>query len=101
MPYPYKGTPDLYSPIKDLKRFLPTKRTEGISTTDMIVRILRDRELYILRSLKRGMKLDELNLHWYEANLYLWRFLSYKTKGNYRKNHSEIIEKLIAYKKAK
>jgi choline-phosphate cytidylyltransferase len=32
----------VYEPVKRLGRFLETQRTEGISTSDLILRILKD-----------------------------------------------------------
>lgn len=61
-PYPFNDTPDLYGPFKDAKRFLATRRTEGISTTDIINRILYNYDAYVERSIKKGMKPRELNI---------------------------------------
>ena len=61
-PYPYNDIDDVYGPFKKAKRFLGTKRTEGISTTDIINRILVDYERYVERNVKKGMKPKELNI---------------------------------------
>ena len=61
-PYPFNDIPDLYGPFKESGRFLPTKRTEGISTTDIIERVLRDYDGYIERSVRKGDKWDKLNI---------------------------------------
>ena len=61
-PYPYNDIPDVYGPFKKAKRFLATQRTEGISTTDIINRILIDYERYVERNVKKGMKPKELNI---------------------------------------
>ena len=61
-PYPYNDIDDVYGPFKKAKRFLATKRTEGISTTDIINRILVDYERYVERNVKKGMKPKELNI---------------------------------------
>lgn len=62
LPYRYGDIPDLYQPIKDAGRFLPTERTEGISTTDIILRIVRDVDFYIKRNIKKGCTAEELNI---------------------------------------
>ena len=43
-------------------RFLATKRTEGISTTDLINRILIDYDRYVERNVKKGLKPNEMNI---------------------------------------
>lgn len=61
-PYPYNDIPDLYAPFKEAGRFIATKRTEGISTTDIIFRILKDYNLYVERSVKKGAKPEDINI---------------------------------------
>ena len=41
---------------------MPTERTEGISTTDVILRIIRDVDFYIKRNIKKGCKAEDLNI---------------------------------------
>jgi len=61
-PYPCGDIKDVYASIKDAGMFLPTKRTEGISTSDLIVRIVKDREEYTLRSLAKKYKPEEIGI---------------------------------------
>jgi choline-phosphate cytidylyltransferase len=61
-PYPADGIDDVYSDIKDHKRFIATTRTEGISTTDIIARVLKHYEGYIDRSIKKGARPEELSI---------------------------------------
>lgn len=62
IPYVTAGTEDAYAECKRLGKFVATKRTEGISTSDLVTRIIHDRDRYIKRNLSRGVKREELGL---------------------------------------
>jgi choline-phosphate cytidylyltransferase len=53
---------DVYGPVKALGRFRETTRTEGVSTSDLILRIIRDYNDYVLRNLSRGYSREDLGL---------------------------------------
>jgi len=53
---------DVYQRIKESGRFMETKRTEGISTSDIIVQIVRDYDEYIERNLARGYTKEQLRV---------------------------------------
>ncbi|SBS90429.1 choline-phosphate cytidylyltransferase, putative (CCT) [Plasmodium ovale curtisi] len=55
-------TDDIYAWLKKAGKFKATQRTSGVSTTDLIVRILKNYEDYIERSLQRGIHPNELNI---------------------------------------
>ena len=61
-PYPYNNIDDVYGQFKKANRFLATKRTEGISTTDLINRILIDYDRYVERNVKKGLKPKDMNI---------------------------------------
>lgn len=53
---------DVYKFVKDQGKFRTIKRTEGISTTDLIIRIIRDYDKYVRRNLKRGVSGKDMNV---------------------------------------
>lgn len=61
-PYAGQCSSDIYASIKAMGRFLPTKRTIGISTTGIITNIVRDYDRYVRRNLERGISAKELNI---------------------------------------
>ncbi|CAN8105861.1 unnamed protein product [Discula destructiva] len=68
IPYGADEGDDIYAPIKKEGKFLVTQRTEGVSTTGIITKIVRDYEKYISRQLKRGTSRQELNVSWLKKN---------------------------------
>jgi len=68
LPYGASEGDDIYKPIKERGMFLVTQRTEGVSTTGIITKIVRDYEQYISRQLKRGTSRQELNVSWIKKN---------------------------------
>jgi choline-phosphate cytidylyltransferase len=61
-PYGSSESGDVYAFVKDQGRFWPTERTEGISTSDLITRIVRDYDAYLRRNLERGVSAKDLNI---------------------------------------
>ncbi|KAF7548392.1 hypothetical protein G7046_g8694 [Stylonectria norvegica] len=68
LPYGADEGDDIYMPIKKAGMFLVTQRTDGVSTTGLITRIVRDYEKYIARQFKRGSSRQELNVSWLKKN---------------------------------
>ncbi|KAL8216473.1 hypothetical protein R6Q57_023310 [Mikania cordata] len=53
---------DVYEFVKSIGRFKETKRTEGISTSDIIMRIVKDYNEYVMRNLDRGYSRKDLGV---------------------------------------
>jgi choline-phosphate cytidylyltransferase len=56
-PYPDASgaAADCYASVKAAGRFLPTQRTQGISTTDLLARVLKRRAELLAQCLARGV----------------------------------------------
>ena len=54
IPYTTAGVEDAYAIPKKLGKFKATKRTEGVSTSELINKILIDRNAYVKRNINRG-----------------------------------------------
>ena len=70
MPYNTGNAEDIYKPLKDVGKFVATQRIEGVSTSDVISRIVRDYDMYIQRNLDRGYTAKELNVSFMKVTLY-------------------------------
>jgi choline-phosphate cytidylyltransferase len=53
---------DVYEFVKAAGRFKETKRTDGISTSDLIMRIVKDYNEYVMRNLARGYTRKDLGV---------------------------------------
>lgn len=56
------STDDVYAALKAAGRFLPTQRTERVSSNDLILRIIRDYDGFVRRNLKRGFSRRDMNV---------------------------------------
>lgn len=64
IPYVTAGVEDAYALCKKLGKFKATQRTAGVSTTDIVAKILKNKNLYYVRNLKRGVSREKLGLSW-------------------------------------
>ena len=72
-PYGSAGADDIYAAIKAAGKFKATQRTEGISTSDIILRIIQDYNMYAQRSLQRGYTRRDIGLSWSKYQRMKWQ----------------------------
>lgn len=101
LPYASAGSDDIYAPIKAEGMFLTTQRTDGISTSDIITKIIRDYDKYLMRNFARGASRKELNVSWLKKNeLDLKRHvqeLRESFKSKYADPSKDLISEVRAY----
>lgn len=95
------GEGDVYQFVKEQGRFLTTQRTDGISTSDIITKIIKDYDLYLMRNFKRGVSRKDLNVSWMKKNeLDIKRHVNafrQSWKNNVKTTSQDLYADLLAY----
>eukprot|EP00898_Chlorokybus_atmophyticus_P001766 jgi/Chlat1/2590/Chrsp178S02494 len=76
---------DVYGWVKAAGKFKETHRTDGVSTSDLIMRIVRDYNEYVLRNLSRGYNRKDLNVSFVKEK-------QLKVRGGIRKMRQKLKE---------
>ncbi|KAG0369241.1 hypothetical protein BGX24_002490 [Mortierella sp. AD032] len=66
IPYKSVDSDDVYAFVKNQGSFLPTQRTDGVSTSDLITRIIFDYDKYLRRNLERGIDRKDLGIGFFK-----------------------------------
>lgn len=94
IPYVSGNYLDVYKFAKDQNKFLATQRTEGISTSGIITRIVHDYDLYVRRNLERGVSAKELNISLFKLGEFRMQ-KSVRELGGKLQNRLEVEEQNI------
>ncbi|CDW83111.1 choline-phosphate cytidylyltransferase b isoform 1 [Stylonychia lemnae] len=86
-PYGGEGQEDIYADVKKLGMFKATQRTEGISTSDIILRIIKDYDMYVWRSLKRGYSRKDIGISAFKAQRIKFKENFKEFKDSLEKEH--------------
>ncbi|CUS24547.1 LAQU0S17e01398g1_1 [Lachancea quebecensis] len=90
LPYAAADSDDIYRPIKEMGKFVATQRTDGISTSDIITRIIRDYDKYLMRNFARGATRRELNVSWLKKNELEFKKHIQDFRSYFKKSHDSI-----------
>lgn len=93
IPYATEDKDDIYAHLKAKGMFLATQRTEGVSTSDIVARIVRDYDVYVRRNLARGYSAKELNISYIKEKKFRFQNRMEKIRDKSRQVIDSIGEK--------
>ncbi|CAJ0645877.1 8340_t:CDS:2 [Entrophospora sp. SA101] len=83
---PWVVTQEFIDQYDSQGKFLPVTRTEGISTSDLITRIIKDYDEFLERNLERGISPRDLGLGYLREKEYLMKKSISKVTSNIHQN---------------
>ncbi|CAI9289228.1 unnamed protein product [Lactuca saligna] len=85
---------DVYEFVKSIGRFKETKRTDGISTSDIIMRIVKDYNEYVMRNLDRGYSRKDLGVSYVKEKRLRVNMGLKKLREKVKKQQEKVEEKI-------
>ncbi|KAF9199249.1 choline-phosphate cytidylyltransferase [Haplosporangium sp. Z 27] len=86
IPYKSVDSDDVYAFVKNQGSFLPTQRTDGVSTSDLITRIVKDYDQYLRRNLERGVTAKELGIGFFKEQEVKFKKSAQDIRASIRQN---------------
>ncbi|PON72748.1 hypothetical protein PanWU01x14_062170 [Parasponia andersonii] len=80
--------------VKYMGKFKETKRTDGISTSDIIMRVVKDYNQYVMRNLDRGYSRKELGVSYVKEKRLRVNMGLKRLRDRVKKHHEKVGEKI-------